>query len=436
MSKETVITAIDVGTDKCVTLIGAVAEESHQLRLAGVAAVPSRGMKKSVIVDLEAVLSSIEQSLNAAERMAGLSVTSAYLSVSGNHIRSKNSKGVVAVANPDQEITPEDVSRVIEAARAVSIPSEREIIHVIPRYFKVDSQDGIRDPVGMTGVRLESEAHIITGLSTSLKNLKKCVMDLGVTVEGFVFSGLAASQVTLTETEKELGVVALDIGAGTSSFCVYVDGALEYSGSLPIGARHITQDIAVGCRISLDNAEKLKIALSKQGEIRIKPRPGESKKDFTLRKKQEERIDLAQLGIDEKVDNLNRSGLIKGIMMPRMKEIVEMLGQQLVEQKLLTEIPVGVVLSGGGAETVGFPEVVKSVLRLPARIGYPADLAGLVGEVKAPTYATSVGLLYYAKKQGAGEQSGQGFDFSGLINNLKLGKAGKKLIDLIKSLLP
>ncbi len=436
MSKESIITAIDVGTDKVISLIATYGDDTGQLRVVGVSAVSSKGVRKSVIVDLEAVLHSIEKSLNAAERMAGFSVNSAYVSVSGTHIRSRNSKGVVAVAEPDQEITANDVARVIEAARAVSIPSEREIIHVIPRYFKVDSQEGIRDPVGMTGVRLESEAHIVTGMSTSLKNLQKCINDLGVTVDGFVFSGLAASEVTLSDTERELGVVIADIGAGTTSYCVFVDGALEYSGVLPVGARHISKDIAVGCRISLDSAEKLKTFLSEDGLDKLKPKSGESKREFSKRKKQADKIDLQKLGIEEKVDNLSRSTLVKGIMMPRMEEIIEMLGQELEEKELLNDIPAGLILTGGGAQTIGLVEVAKNILRLPARIGYPNRLAGLVGDIKTPSYATGVGLLVYGQKQGGGQKVGQGVNLSVVFKDLNLSKITKGLAKIFKSLMP
>ena len=213
MARKKVITAIDLGTEKCTTTIATVSEDK-EIRVAGVGIVPSSGMRKSSIVDLEQVLNTISESVDKAERMAGIDIRSAHLSVSGSHIKSINSKGVVAVAQPDQEISNFDVSRVIEAARAVSLPNDTKIIHVIPRDFKVDSQDGIKDPVGMTGVRLESEAHIIMGTKTGLRNLEKCVNDLDLSVDAFVFSALAASEVVLSETEKELGVVLVDIGAG------------------------------------------------------------------------------------------------------------------------------------------------------------------------------------------------------------------------------
>ncbi|MBD3279680.1 MAG: cell division protein FtsA [Candidatus Pacebacteria bacterium] len=434
MSRNSVITAIDLGTDKCVTLIADVQPETKSLRVVGVAAVPARGMRRSVIVDLEQVLMTISESLDAAERMAGFDVQSAYVSVSGAHVSSKNSKGVVAVAAPDQEITDEDVARVVEAARAISLPADRQILHVIPKDFKVDSQEGIKDPVGMTGVRLESEAHIITGMSTSLRNLEKCINDLGLQVDSFVFAGLAAAEVVLSETEKELGVVAIDIGAGSTSFSAFVEGALEYSGAIPIGARHITQDLALGCRISLDSAEKIKLALTNDYQ-EIKPRPGESKEDLNKRRKKADKLDLAKLGIHETVESLSKRTLVERIMLPRMKEIIHLVGQKLDDKDLLNQVPAGLVLSGGGAETVGMTEVAKRTLNLPARVGQPKELQGLVTDIMRPSYATSIGLLVYGQRHGGGAQikTSLSLDF---LKQLPVKSAVTSLIKLVKKIMP
>src|SRR5258708_6091214 len=335
MQRQSLLTIIDLGTDKCVTLIASLTPETKDIQVLGVSAVPSRGMRKSQIVDLEDVLETMTESVDAAERMAGCEVKSAYVSISGTHVASQNSKGVVAVASPSQDITPDDVQRVLEAARAVSLPSAREIIHVIPRDFAVDSQTGIKDPVGMTGIRLESEAHIITGLSTSLKNLAKIIQDLGLQLEGFVFAGLASAEVVLTETEKELGVVLVDIGAGSTSVCAYVDGSLTYSSVLPIGARHITQDIALGCRISLDSAEKVKLSLTHDNVFGMRPLPGESKEDFRKRQRMDDQFDLDHLGIDESHETLSKRTIIEGIMVPRMKEMFGMILDDLKKHNLL-----------------------------------------------------------------------------------------------------
>ena len=391
-------------------------------------------MKRSVIVDLDQVLSTISQSVDAAERMAGFDVRSVYLAVSGTHVNSKNSKGVVAVAAPDQEITAHDVERVIEAARAISLPADKKIMHVIPRDFKVDSQEGIKDPVGMTGVRLEAEAHIIMGMNTSLRNLEKVINDLGLEVDGFVFAGLASSGVVLSETEKELGTVVVDMGAGTTSLSAYVDGALQYSGSIPVGARHITQDIALGCRISLDNAEKVKLLLSSAEHGEVKPQPGESKQELMKRRKQADSLDLNKHGIHESVDSLSKRTVVEGIMIPRMKEIFELIGQELEKHDVLDKVPAGLVLCGGGAETVGIVGVAKRTLNLPVRIGEPKEVQGLVSDIQGPAYAASIGLLEYGKDRGGSTAATaslgslfSGFDVKGL---------GDKVRDLIKSIMP
>lgn len=435
MPSDTIITGIDIGTDKCVTLIGKVDAETRALKVLGVSAVPARGMKKSQIIDLEQVLETINESLDGAERMAGLEVHSVYVSVAGSHIASLNSKGVVAVASPDQEIARTDVSRVIEAARAISLPSDKEVIHVIPNYFKVDAQDGIKDPIGMTGVRLEAEAHIITAMSTALRNIQKCIEDLGLTVRGFVFSGISAAEVVLSETEKELGVALIDIGAGSTSVCAYVDGALVYSASLPIGARHITQDIALGCRVSLDVAEKVKLSLSDYKEEAIKPHSGESKTDYQERKRKADELNLSDLTMGQNTDQLSKKTVIEGIMVPRMQEIFSLVLDKLDSQNILDSIPAGVVLTGGGAETAQIAAVARQELKLPARIGMPVELSGLTGDIHKPSFATSIGLLMYGKAQG-GEQVKSSASIGSMFKGTSFQGIVQKGVDFVKSLLP
>lgn len=436
MPHQKVLAAIDIGTDKCTTLIASYDPAKLGLKVMGVSAVPSKGMRKSQIVDLEQVLLSVTESVDAAERMAGQDISSVFVSISGTHIQSLNSTGVVAVAAPNQEITPEDVERVIEAARAISLSSDREIVHVIPKNFKVDSQDGIKDPVGMTGVRLESEAHIITGMSTALKNIEKVMRDVGLQVEGFVFSGLAAGQVVLSETEKELGVAVVDIGAGSTSVCVYTDGTLAYSVSIPIGARHITQDIALGCRVSLDVAEEIKLLLSKDVINPLKPHAGESKQDFNKRRKLVDKLDISKITHDPNSEPLSKSTVIEGIMIPRMKEIFGLLSQQFDKQSLFPLIPAGVVLTGGGAQTAYIVEVAKEELNLPARIGMPRPVSGLLSDINSPSYATSIGLLEYGATHYAGKPTSE-FSMSSMFKGLPSGgNIGKKILDFFKSLMP
>ncbi len=438
MPKQNILSAIDVGTEKICTLIASVSEESGTLQILGAANVASKGMKKSQVVDLEDAIEAITKSLDAAERMAGFGISNAYVSVSGAHIASQNSKGVVAVANPEGEITTGDVHRVIEAARAISLPSAREVIHVLPREYKVDSQDGIKDPIGMSGVRLEAEAHIVTGSATAQRNLAKCIAEVGVNVTGFVFSGFASSYAVLSETEKELGVVVLDIGAGSTALAAFVEGSLAYSCVLPIGARHITQDIALGSHISLASAEKVKIALSL-------PRPafeavkGESREQVRERKKREDELDVGGLGLEEDVGVLSRKTLIETIMYPRLKEMFEMVGTELEKEKLFPLVPAGVVLTGGGALTASIVEVCKRTLSMSTRVGIPAGVKGLVEEIENPSLATAVGLLLYGKKEGGVVIStGSGPSVGPMVFGVlsKLQGFLRRLPSLFKSLLP
>lgn len=437
MAKPSIITAIDLGTDKCVTLI-ASHEETGELRVLGVAVTPTRGVRKSQIVDLEGVTATITESLDAAERMVGFDVKSAYFSVSGSHVSSLNSKGVVAVAAPTQEISQDDVARVIEAARAVSLPSDREILHVIPHDYSVDSQHGIKDPVGMTGIRLEAAVHLVTGMSTAIRNLQKCATDLGIGVDGLVFSGLASTKMTITETEKELGVVMIDIGAGSTAVTAHVEGSLVYSGVMPVGARHITQDIALGTRVSLESAEKIKFALSEASADDFRIKPSETKEEFRARKKKADQLDISKLNLPEQIETLSKKTLIEGIMVPRMKEIFTLIGKELQQRDLLTQVPAGLVITGGGAETVGIVEVAKRTLSLPARIGRPAELTGLIEDIQKPAFATSLGLLLYGQQRG-GSQPAADFSFDKLFSSFpdfKLGGIASKIGQLIKSLLP
>ena len=240
MKKVTQFSAIDLGSSKITTVIATKGEEDSTIRVVGVASVTSKGIRKSQVVDIEDALDAATESVEMAERMAGFSLRDAIVSISGIHIESQNSKGLVAVQNPDAEITQDDVLRVVEAAKAIPLPTAREILHVIPRFFLVDNQEGIKDPVGMSGVRLEASAHLITGSSVNIKNLSKVMSEIGVDTKAINFSGLASAESALTDTEKELGVILLDIGGGTTSICAYVEGALSHSAVIPVGAKNIT----------------------------------------------------------------------------------------------------------------------------------------------------------------------------------------------------
>ncbi|HZZ99043.1 MAG TPA: cell division protein FtsA [Candidatus Saccharimonadia bacterium] len=435
MAKTRTVSAIDIGTDKICTLIASVGP-NNETRVVGVASVASKGLRKSQIVDLEDAIEAITESVDAAERMAGMGIKSAYISVGGTHVQSQNSKGVVAVSNPESEITEEDVRRVIEAARAISLPSAREVIHVIPRDYKVDSQDGIKDPIGMSGVRLEAEAHIITGSSTAIRNISKCISELGIQPAGFVFSGLASAYAVLSETERELGVVLLDIGAGSTSICAFVEGSLAYSGVLPIGARHVTSDIALGLRMSLQSAEQVKLALESLPP-EIQPIPGETREQARDRKRRSDEINAQKIGITEDVGPLSRKTIVEGIIMPRLQEMFKLIGQELEKENLFPLVPAGVVLTGGGADTIGIVEVCKRVMGLPTRIGKPEGLKGLVDEIEVPSYSTPAGLLLYGTHTSEGvEGSAKESRMPNPLANLPVKKVLGKLTSFIRSLFP
>lgn len=432
MSKLQPLACIDVGSSKIVTLIAAPSQETEILHVIGAAAAESKGIKKSQIVDIEDAIGAITESVESAERMAGMSVSQAYVNVSGSHIGSKNSTGVVAVAQPEGEIDGQDIARVIEAARAVSLPTGQEIIHVLPRSYKVDAQEGIKDPVGMSGVRLESETHIIVGSSGAIKNLGKCIMDIGVNMAGNVFSGLASSESVLTDTEKELGVVLVDIGGGTTAIAVWIDGSLSHSAVLPIGAKNVTNDLAIGMRASLDVAEKVKCYLGQKKRVAENPEGGDEKD-----KKDEDEIDLSKLSIPGETAKVSRKTLVEGIIRPRLQEIFSMVGMELKNSGFGGQTPAGVVLAGGGAKTVGIEAVCKRVLSLPVRIGYPHTLTGLVDEIHDPAYATAEGLILYAlKNQESVSKPGPRNKIGRMINKIPVKGVVGRAIEFFKQFLP
>lgn len=399
MAKERNLVAIDVGSSKIVTLIASAARES-QLTVIGVSTVPSKGLRKGQVVDIDEAVSAIGAGIEAAERMAGFSISQAFVSVGGSHISSVNSRGVVAVAGNDNEITSEDVRRVTEAARAISIPSSREIIHVIPRDFTVDSQEGIKDPVGMTGVRLEVETHIITGAATSMRNLAKCIQQVGIDVEALVFSGLGSSEGTLTETEKELGVALVDIGGGTTDVTLFVDGSIAHSIVIPIGGRNITNDLAIGLRSSLESAEKIKLELSRadKKEPPIDVDESEDRKEKREKERKEDVMDVSKMELTEDLGVLSKKTLVDGIIKPRLTEIFTLIGMEIKRSGYSGLLPAGVVVTGGAAETIGLAAVGKDVLRMPVRIAVPSGVGGLIEEISSPAYAASIGLLIYGDR--------------------------------------
>lgn len=420
-----IVVGVDIGSSKIATLIGKVEEEA--VNILGVSEIPSKGIRKGQIVDIEEAAQSINAALDASERMAGYSISRVFVSVSGVHIESQNSKGIVAISQPQGEISESDVTRVLEAAGAVSMPSTATIIHVLPKTFTVDGEGGIKDPIGMTGVRLEVDTHIITANTTSVRNIERVFeQEAGVGMNALIFSGFASSLAVLTDTEKELGVVIADIGAGITNICVFVDGALSYSSVIPIGARHITNDLAIGLRISLESAEKIKLYLSnKYGK---KSQGGEEESG--------DEIDLTELHLSEDLKKVSKKTLIDGIIKPRLNELFTMIGMELKKSGLATQTPAGLVVTGGGARTVGAQESAKRMLSMPVRIGTPAHLTGLIDDVENPSFATAVGLLTYGRNFSVKES---GSMLEGMFSMFPGGKGGSmtgKVKKMLKNFIP
>ena len=417
-----IIAGIDIGSTKIAAII-AIIEDDKQPRVIGEASYPADGVKKGEITGIDQAINSIASALSAAERMAGLTVSSVYVTINGKHIVSNNNKGVVAIA--DEEINTEDVFRVMEQAKTVAIPPSRDIIHLIPREFIVDAMEGIKDPVGMRGSRLEVDAHIISATSTALHNLHKCIQSIGLRIDDEVFSGWAAAQAVLTPTEKELGVLLLDIGGGTTSITTFEDNAVTYSTSIPFGGANVTRDLAAGLRLSLDDAEKVKLNIdrlmkntSKNASNKKKLEGAEEEKEAKKEEPDDEKnrdiVDVSELDI-EGVKTISRKQF-NLIVNERMKEIFELVRENVTMSDYEYNLPAGVVLTGGSAELPGLTAIAKEVFNIPARVASPRGLDGLVDGISSPAYAATQGLILYG-------MSDDGFS-SSRTNSLMSPKSG------------
>ncbi|MFA9288860.1 MAG: cell division protein FtsA [Weeksellaceae bacterium] len=422
---EMLICGIDIGSTKIATIVGLTSEDGQETRIIGFNTTPSRGVKRGLIVDIDQVTAAVEESVEKAERMAGHPIKEVYVSVGGPHISSINSHGIVAVANPQLEVNDEDVRRVIEAARAISLSNTRQIIEVTPREYSVDGQGGINNPVGMSGVRLEVDTHIITASSTNLKNIDKVLADLGIRNMGYIFAGVASAESVITETEKDLGVAVVDIGGGKIDICIFVEGALSHSSSIPIGARHISNDIAVGMRVSLDSAEKIKLHLSNNAKMYLE---ATSKKDKVT-------INAQRMGIPETLPELHPKEVIDGIIGPRVEEIYTYIREEIEKSGFEKNIPSGIVITGGGALTIGMVEMGRRFMRLPIRVGVPERAVGLVDEITNPMYATTLGLTYYGRAHGIEEQAGMK-DFNQILKNFSVNDIMAKGKQFFKQFMP
>ncbi len=372
-----IVVGLDIGTTKTCAVIG-FENENGQIEIAGVGVAPSRGMKNGIIVNIDNTVSSIEKAIENAESMALREVTSVVAGISGEHIQGQNSRGIVAVTNRNRTIGSYEVKKVIEGAQAVVIPVDREIIHVLSTDFAVDGQWGINDPVGMSGVRLEAEVHIVTASSTSIQNTLKSINKGGYQCDEIVFNPLASSDAVLSKEEKELGVVLVDIGSGTTDIVVFMNGGVVYTNVLKVGGMHVTNDISEGLKCPLDSAEMIK---RKHGCAVI---------DLV---DPSEMIEVPSVG-GRAPRSLFKQELTQ-IIEPRMTEIMDMVDQELMKSGVKGRLRAGVVLSGGGCMIEGCIEVTEKVINVPVKIGVPGDITGLDKEVATPQYATGVGLLKY-----------------------------------------
>lgn len=373
---EEIIVGIDIGTTKICTLIAELAEDGSY-RILGVGIEPSRGMRKGMITDLQQTTNDIAKSLEKAQRSSGYEITSALVSIAGSHVSSINSRGAVGITNG--VVSQVDINRALEAAQVVAIPHDREVLHVIQRGFTVDGQDGISHPIGLHGYRLEVETHIITASAASVENIRHCVETAGVKVKAFVLNPLASAEVVLTETERQLGIMVCDIGGGTTDLAIYINNNVWHTTVLAVGGDLITSDIAHGLRLSLPDAEKVKIAYGHTLENHVDPN-----ETFAIR----------SFGEEEPVE-FKRCDLAY-IIEARMEEIFQFVLQEIKRSGYDGLLPAGVVLTGGASLVPGIRDLASDVLGLPVRVAQPDDLNGLVDQLYSPAYSTSVGLLNWA----------------------------------------
>ena len=410
MPKERVLASLDIGSAKVRTIV-AVADGEHDQEVPNVIGVgisPSLGIRKGHVIDVEELIHNIISSLEDAERMAGVPINHVFVGMSGSHIEAFDSRGVIAISGA--EITVDDVARVLEAAQAVSIPANRRILHIEPKAYTVDEQRGIKNPVGMTGIRLEVEAHIVTGHIQHVKNIEKCVDQAGVDIDDLVPSTIAASEAVLTKRQKELGSVVIDVGAGCTSIAVFEEGTILHSVTLPIGGESVTNDIAIGLRTSIDTAEKIKIEFGSVLPEEIAER---------------EMIDLSSVS---KVDTQTVSKrYMAEIMQARYFEIFTLVKEELARIGRDGMLPAGALLTGAAVKAPGVLDLARDVLGLPVQMGFPVDIGGVIEKVDDPAYATALGTLVWGMREG-----GQ----STRIGSFQLGKSAQQIGTWFKSLLP
>jgi len=372
------IVGLDIGTSKVVAIVGEISGD--EIEIIGLGSSRSRGLKKGVVVNIESTVQSIQRAIEEAELMAGCEIHSVFAGIAGSHIRSLNSHGIVAIR--DHEVAMGDVDRVIDAARAVAIPADQKILHILPQEFVIDHQEGIKEPIGMSGVRLEAKVHMVTGAVSAAQNIIKCVRRCGLEVDDVILEQLASSYAVLTEDEKELGICLVDIGSGTTDIAVFTDGAIHHTAVIPIAGDQVTNDIAVALRTPTQHAEDIKVQYACA---------------LTQLANPEETIDVPSVG-ERPSRRLARQTLAE-VVEPRYEELFTLVQAELRRSGFEDLIAAGIVLTGGSSKMEGVVELAEEIFHMPVRIGIPQHVSGLVDVVKNPIYSTGVGLLLFGRKQ-------------------------------------
>ena len=379
------IVGLDIGTSKVCAIVGEISQ-SDEIEIIGIGFHPSRGLKKGVVVNIESTVQSIQRAMEEAELMSGCQIHSVFTGIAGSHIRSLNSHGIVAIR--DKEVAASDVDRVIDAARAVAIPADQKILHILPQEFVIDSQEGVREPIGMSGVRLEAKVHMVTGSVSAAQNIIKCVRRCGLDVDDIILEQLASSQAVLIEDEKDLGVCLVDIGGGTTDIAIFTEGAIRHTAVIPIAGDQVTNDIAVALRTPTQNAEEIKIkyacALAQLATA-------------------DETIEVPSVG-DRPPRRLARQTLAE-VVEPRYEELLILIQAELRRSGFEDLVAAGMVLTGGSSKMEGLVELAEEILNMPVRLGVPHTISGLVDVVRNPIYSTGVGLLMFGHKNGRDRHS-------------------------------
>ncbi len=400
-SEHNLIVGLDIGTSKVAAIVGEMKEDG-EIEVIGIGSQPSRGLKKGVVVNLEATVQSIQRAIEEAELMAGCRIHSVYAGIAGSHISSMNSHGIVAIK--EKEVSQSDVDRVIDSARAVAIPADQKILHILPQEFVIDRQEGIKEPIGMSGIRLEARVHIVTGAVSAAQNIEKCIRRCGLEVDDVILEQLASAHAVLAEDEKELGVCLVDIGGGTTDIAVFTDGAIRHTAVIPIAGDQVTNDIAVALRTPAQYAEEIKVKYACA---------------LTQLAKLEETIEVPSIGDrpSRQISKLNLAEIVE----PRYEELLLLVQAELRRSGFEDLIAAGIVLSGGSASVEGLVDLAEEIFHMPVRLGLPQFVTGLSDVIRNPAYSTGVGLLLFGRQHGPHGERGSLGDggFKRMLNKMK-----------------